>query len=153
MQRKENFFSDFNHKTQWDILFDLSMPDDREALGVSTAEEYKKSFQAVLEQVGEVVGSKIVANQIKVSKEDLKLVDGEVEYPPAITESVNLLKELGVASMGIASRFFTVLVLLHIQISLGLRPLREFLMSMVLRSKSKKSFHAWRPASGVVIWH
>lgn len=112
MQRKENFFSDnpdiefhFNHKTQWDILFDLSMPDDREALGVSTAEEYKKSFQAVLEQVGEVVGSKIVANQIKVSKEDLKLVDGEVEYPPAITESVNLLKELGVASMGIASRF------------------------------------------------
>lgn len=112
MQRKENFFSDnpdiefhFNNKTEWDVLFDLSMPDDRQALGVSSADEYKAAFKAVLEQFGEVVGSKIVANQVKVSKEDLKLIDGEVQYPPAISESVNLLKELGVASLGIASRF------------------------------------------------
>lgn len=112
MQRKENFFTDnsdiefhFNNKNEWDILFDLSMAEDREALGVSTAEEFKNAFKAILEQFGEVVGTRIVANQIKVSKQDLKLVDGEVEYPPAIKESVDLLKEVGVASMGIASRF------------------------------------------------
>lgn len=112
MQRKENFFSDnadicfhFHHKTEWDVLFDLSMSDDREALGVTSPDEYKDAFKTILEQFGEVVGSKIVANQVKVSKEDLTLVDGEVQFPEAVTESVGILKELGVASMGIASRF------------------------------------------------
>lgn len=112
MQRKENFFSDnadicfhFHHKTEWDVLFDLSMSDDRQALGVTSSDEYKDAFKTILEQFGDVVGSKIVANQVKVSKEDLTLVNGEVQFPQSITESVAILKELGVASMGIASRF------------------------------------------------
>jgi len=112
MQKKQNYLADnpdiefhFNNKFEWDVLYDLSIAEDRHALGVSSAEEYKSTFRSILDQFGEVVGSKIAANQSKVANEDLKLVNGEVVFPAATQESVDLLKNIGIASMGIASRF------------------------------------------------
>lgn len=112
MQKKENFFTDnqdldfhFENKIEWDVLFDMTLPEDREALGVSTKDEYKKSFKDLLSQLGEVVGTTIAANQHKVATQDLVLKNGEVHFPPAITENIQVLKDMGIAGMGIASRF------------------------------------------------
>ena len=111
VQKKENFFTDnqdidfhYERKIEWDVLFDLTTPEDREALGVTTKDEYRKAFKDLHEQLGEAIGTTIAANQQKVAREDLKLVDGEVQYPPAITQNIELLKELGVPAMGISAR-------------------------------------------------
>lgn len=112
MQKKDNFFTDnhdldfhFEKKIDWDVLFEMTLPEDRDALGVKDKDEYKKSFKDLLLQLGEVVGTTIAANQTKVATEDLILKDGEVEFPPAISENIQLLKELGISAMGISSRF------------------------------------------------
>ena len=112
MQKKENFFSDnpdigfhFDHRIDWETLFDLTLPEDLEALGVHTKDEYHKTFKDLLEQAGEVIGTTLTANQLKVAKEDLVLKDGEVIFPPAISENVRVMNELGIPAMGIASRF------------------------------------------------
>ena len=112
VQKKENYFTDnmdidfhFEKKVDWDILFDLAVPADLESLGVSSAVEYKKLFKDLLEQLGEVIGTTIAANQSKVAKQDLHLKNGEVEYPAAISENLNLLKELGVSALGISSKY------------------------------------------------
>lgn len=112
MQKKENYFRDnadlefhFDNKINWDILFELALPEDLEALGVSNKDEYKKSFKDLLIQLGEVVGTTLKANQHKVAKEDLALKNGEVHFPPAISENLKILRELGLPAVGISSRF------------------------------------------------
>jgi alkylation response protein AidB-like acyl-CoA dehydrogenase len=112
MQKKDNFFTDnqdldfhFENKIEWDVLFDMTLPEDREALGVASKDEYKKSFKDLLTQLGEVVGTTIAANQHKVATQDLTLKNGEVHFPQAISENIQVLKDMGIAGMGIASRF------------------------------------------------
>ena len=112
MQNKSNFYTDnpdlefqFEQRVDWDTLFSLASDDDKETLHVSTAKEYRKLFVDLVTQIGEVAGSTISANQIAVSKQDLVLKNGEVEYPPAITENVRLLMEVGVSTIGISGSY------------------------------------------------
>jgi len=112
MQKKENYFSDnpdlefhFNKKIEWDVLYDLSVQEDRDILGVNNAEEYRNAFKDVLQQMGGVIGTSIAANQTKVARQHVELKDGEVVFPPALSENVALLKDLGISAMGISSRF------------------------------------------------
>jgi alkylation response protein AidB-like acyl-CoA dehydrogenase len=112
MQKKENFFLDnpdigfhFDHKIEWETLFELALPEDLEALGVASKDEYKKTFKDLLEQAGEVIGTTLASNQQDVAKQDLVLQGGEVLFPPAITENIKAMNDLGIQAMGIASRF------------------------------------------------
>ncbi len=112
VQRKENFFSDnpdigfhFDHKIDWDVLFELTLREDRESLGVETEDDYKNVFKDLLDQAGQVIGSTIASNQLNVAKEDLVLKDGDVLFPPSISNNMRVLNDLGIPAMGISSRF------------------------------------------------
>ena len=112
MQKKSNYYTDnsdlefhFEQSIDWNTLFSLATDKDKETLHVSNAKEYKKLFVDLITQVGEVAGSTISANQIKVSKQDLVLKNGEVEFPPAMSENVQVLMGVGVSAIGIAGRF------------------------------------------------
>ena len=58
MQKKDNFFTDnldlqfhFDKKVEWDLLYDLSIQEDRDSLGVSNSTEYHKCFRDLFEQL------------------------------------------------------------------------------------------------------
>lgn len=112
MQKKANFYTDnadlqfhVNHRVDYETLFDLVGREDRDALGVSTVEEYASLWKESLAQVGEISGSLIAGNQKAVATQDLKLENGEVVYPTAVTENLETLKGVGMASLGLPSRF------------------------------------------------
>ncbi len=111
MKNKQNFFTD-----NPDIAYHLSpkrmselfawMSDaEKEALGVSTAEEYRKNWLDIGQVVGEFSGTTLENNNQKVAKEDLKLVNGEVVFPKTIQENVRVFKEMGGPGMSIRSEF------------------------------------------------
>jgi alkylation response protein AidB-like acyl-CoA dehydrogenase len=112
MQKKSNYYSDnsdlefqFEKRVDWDTLFLLTSDNDKETMHVSSATEYKELFVDLMKQIGEVAGTSIAANQIKVSKQDLLLKSGEVEIPPAMAENIKILMDLGVSTIGISGRY------------------------------------------------
>jgi 3-(methylthio)propanoyl-CoA dehydrogenase len=112
MLKKSNFYTDnrdlefqFEKKIDWKLLYELASPEDLEALHVSNEAEYKKLFVDLIAQIGEVAGSSIASNQLAVSKQDLVLRNGEVEFPSAIAENIRVLVDIGISAIGIAARF------------------------------------------------
>lgn len=111
MKNKQNFFAD-NADIEFHLspkrsaeLFNWMSPEEREALGVTNAEEYRKAWFEIMQVVGEYTGSTLEGNSLKVAKEDLKLVNGEVEFPPAISENIRIFKEIGGPGMSIRAEF------------------------------------------------
>ncbi len=111
MKNKQNFFSD-----NPDIAYHLSpkrmselfawMSDaEKEALGVSTAEEYRKNWLDIGQVVGEFAGTTLEGNAQKVAKEDLKLVNGEVVFPKTVLENIRVFKEMGGPGMSVRTEF------------------------------------------------
>ncbi len=111
MKNKQNFFSDnpdighhLSLKRATEIFAWMSDA-EKEAVGATTPEEYRQSWIDVLQVVGEYTGTTLENNATKVSKEDLKLVDGEVVFPKTIKENVRLFTEIGGQAISIRSEF------------------------------------------------
>jgi alkylation response protein AidB-like acyl-CoA dehydrogenase len=111
MKNKQNFFTDnpdiayHMSPKRMSELFAWMSDAEKEALGVSTAEEYRKNWLDIGQVVGEFAGTTLENNNQKVAKEDLKLVDGEVVFPKTIQENVRVFKEMGGPGMSIRSEF------------------------------------------------
>ncbi|MBC7531086.1 MAG: acyl-CoA dehydrogenase family protein [Oligoflexus sp.] len=111
MKNKQNFFTD-NSDMRFHLsnkrmtqLFDWMSDDEKAAIGVTTVEEFQKQWFDILEVVGEYTGSTLHSNAQKVAKEDLKLVDGEVIFPPTIKENLRIFSEIGGPAMSIRTEF------------------------------------------------
>lgn len=112
MQKKENFYSDnsdiqfhLKHKIEFDTLFELSSTEEREAIGVSTAEEYAKTWTETLHAFGEIAGTAIAANQRKVDATHPELKNGEVVLSPAMAENIEILRQIGISGLGLPAEF------------------------------------------------
>jgi alkylation response protein AidB-like acyl-CoA dehydrogenase len=112
MQKRSNYFLDnedlqfhFDHRLDFAVMFELASRDDLESMGIKSADEYRSTWRELAAQVGEVAGGIIAKNALRVTQEDLVLKDGDVKFPGAIRESVDSLKAVGIASLGIASKF------------------------------------------------
>ena len=109
---KGNFFTD-NEDIQWHLenrcdfneIYELVPDEVKENLGVTNVDEYKSTWYEVLNTVGEFAGTALENNAEKVAKEDLKLVDGEVIFPPSITENINTFKEIGGPPLSIRQEY------------------------------------------------
>ncbi|MBC7660044.1 MAG: acyl-CoA dehydrogenase family protein [Chitinophagaceae bacterium] len=111
MKNKQNFFTDNTDMSfhlsnkRMTQLFDWMSDDEKAAIGVTTVEEFQKQWFDILEVVGEYTGSTLDSNAQKVAKEDLKLVDGEVIFPPTIKENLRIFSEIGGPAMSIRTEF------------------------------------------------
>ena len=96
MQTKGNFLADnddilfhLKNRINFEDLFKWCPNTEKEALSISSAEDFQNTWLEVLNTFGEYAGSTLQSNAENVSKQDLKLNDeGEVEFPEAITENV-----------------------------------------------------------------
>jgi|NOAtaT_6_FD_contig_31_1272422_length_2810_multi_9_in_0_out_0_2 alkylation response protein AidB-like acyl-CoA dehydrogenase len=111
MKNKQNFFADnpeIDHQLspkRMSELFAWMSDEEKEAVGATTAEEFRKNWIEIMQVVGEYSGSTLEANSGKVAKEDLKLVDGEVVFPKTIQENVRIFKEMGGHAMSVRTNF------------------------------------------------
>ncbi|HET9235815.1 MAG TPA: acyl-CoA dehydrogenase family protein [Oligoflexus sp.] len=111
MKNKQNFFTDnpdiayHMSPKRMNELFAWMSDAEKEALGVSTAEEYRKMWLDIGQVVGEFSGTTLENNNQKVAKEDLKLENGEVIFPKTIKENVRVFNEMGGPGMSIRSEF------------------------------------------------
>lgn len=109
MQKKVNFYSEnediiFNlkEKIEWQEFYDLLSNDDREALGVSSVEEYKQTWMDIIAASGEVCGTEIAPNAHQIEKEDLVLNDeGDVVFGPTMDVNIDLLRNMGLCGLGV----------------------------------------------------
>lgn len=111
MKNKQNFFTDnadintHLSRKRMTELFNWMSEDEKAAIGVSTVEEYHKQWTDILEVVGEYTGTTLNNNAQKVAKEDLKLENGNVIFPPTIKENVRVFGEIGGPAMSIRTEF------------------------------------------------
>lgn len=82
MDKKVNFFNDtpdfrffLEKRCDFKQLFAWLDPEDREAVGAQTPEDYINAWMEVLETIGEISGSTIAPNQRAVEAEDPTLED------------------------------------------------------------------------------
>lgn len=111
MKVKQNFFADnpdiAHHLSPKRVaeVFAWMSDAEKEAVGATTAEEYRQSWIDILQVVGEFAGTQLESNAQKVAKEDLKLVDGEVVFPKTILENIKTFTELGGQGLSIRSEY------------------------------------------------
>ncbi len=102
MKAKQNYYSDNNDielqlqsEGKLNQLFELLSNQEKETLGISSAEEFSTMWSQMLESVGEYAGSQLAPNAAQVEKEDIKLEDGKVILPPTITQNIQTFIEMG----------------------------------------------------------
>ena len=112
MHKKANFYLDnpdiqfhVERKAEYGVIFDLVGAADREALGVSTVEEYARLWRDSLIQIGEIAGGPIAANQRIAASTKLRIEGGEVVFPEVITKNIELITAAGMSGLGIPARF------------------------------------------------
>lgn len=112
MQKKENFYSDnkdiqfhLDHKVEFDVLFDLAPKEDLEAVGANTVQEYAQTWKDILNTFGEVAGGVLASNQRKVDAQHPELINGEVILAPEMVENLQVLKDIGIAGLGLPVKF------------------------------------------------
>lgn len=102
MKEKINFFDDnpdmlwhLKNRVDWKSLFSMASKADREAISVTSPDEYRDLWISMLQTLGELAGSQIAPTAPAVEREDLKLVDGEVQFGPTLTANVEAIKQMG----------------------------------------------------------
>lgn len=112
MVTSNNFYTDnkdieFHLKShnKAEKIFSLLLDSDKELWGSETAEDYEKTNIDILETIGNVAATKIAVNAEKVNKEDMKLINGEVEIPPTMKENIEELKGLSAHNMSVSTDF------------------------------------------------
>lgn len=124
MQGKANFFDDnddihFHLEKRTDLapVFAWLTQEERDVVGVTTAEEYAKTWADILTTVGEFSGTQLVGNAAQVEREHPKLLpNGDVELPPAVKSNVAKFLELGGSSMGVAAKYGGLSGPIHIEL-------------------------------------
>jgi alkylation response protein AidB-like acyl-CoA dehydrogenase len=113
MQAKGNFFGDnddimFHVTKRVDAkeLYELTTDEEKEALSLTSPEDYAKTWMDICSSIGEYAGSTLVTNQDKVAKAHLTLDDNkEVVFPPELQENISTFIELGGPGLGIPPKF------------------------------------------------
>ena len=110
--KKDNFYLDnadiqfqLTKRIDFEALFAGLTDEEREVTGCKTPDEYRDMAVTVLETLGEICGSRLAPNAPQVEKEPLTLVDGQVKFPPTLTENMRALLEFGSAGMGIGPKY------------------------------------------------
>ncbi len=112
MQAKGNFLTDnediawhFKHRIEFKKLFDWVSDEQKNNVSATTWEEYRDTWFNLLDSVGGFAGSTLDSNASKVAKEDLRLENGEVFFPPAISENIRQYKELGGPALSVGLQY------------------------------------------------
>lgn len=112
MQKKENYFLDnedllfhIKHRLDYTALFAGLEPETIEALGCTTAEEFRDMNFEALSTLGEICGTELAANAPKIAKEPILLVNGEVTFPPSLVKSMRALLDFGCAGLGVSPKY------------------------------------------------
>ena len=108
MKAKQNFYTDNSqmekHLLAGDKLaqiFELLNDEEKEMLGVSSADEYTQMWLQMVESMGDYAGGQLAPNAAQVEKEDIKLEDGKVIMPPTVTKNVQTFLELGAHALSV----------------------------------------------------
>ena len=87
-------------------IFDWTSKDEKDALAITTAEDFAKTWQDILGTIGEFAGSTLETNQQEVAKAHLTLgADGEVVFPPQLTENVQTFVEIGGPALALDPKY------------------------------------------------
>ncbi|MBF0440995.1 MAG: acyl-CoA dehydrogenase family protein [Oligoflexales bacterium] len=113
MQSKGNFLSDnedilfhLKKRVNFHELFKWCPAEEKEAFSITSGEDFQNTWLEVLNTFGEYSGSTVHSNADAVSKENLHLSkEGEVEFPPAISENVSKFVELGGPGIGVSPQY------------------------------------------------
>ena len=112
MPAKGNFFEDnddarwlLENRVDFDEIFALATDAEKQALSVDNAQDYKNTWIEMMRTVGEYAGDQLDGNAVRVSREDLVLKDGEVSFPPAISENIRTFVELGGSGLSVSVNY------------------------------------------------
>lgn len=109
--RKENFFTDnadiqfhMTKRVNFEKLFALIPPEEKAAIEVETAEDFKALWIDTLTSMGELCGTQFANNAPKVEKEDLQLdrATGDVTLGATMQQNMQSIRDIGACSMGIS---------------------------------------------------
>ncbi|TGK05399.1 acyl-CoA dehydrogenase [Leptospira langatensis] len=114
--QNEDLFQHFESLIDWEEIvnaFELGFLDKQEydktgkeefALAPSSKEEALEFYKSVLESAGELAGKEIAPIAQKMDLEGLKYKDGKVEFPQAMIDAVNKVKEAGILPYSIGRK-------------------------------------------------
>ncbi len=112
MKAKQNFYLDnpdikfhLTKRVDFQALFEGLSDDEKQALGAGTVEEFREQAMNVFEALGEICGTELANNALKVEKEEIRLEDGEVHLPPSVVSNLKKLLEFGCASLGVGTKY------------------------------------------------
>jgi alkylation response protein AidB-like acyl-CoA dehydrogenase len=112
MQKKENFLLDnedllfhLNNRIDYESLFEGLDKATKEALGTTSAAEFKTMQIEALTALGEICGTELAANAPHIEKEPIKLENNEVVFPPSLVKSLKALLDFGCAGLGTSTEF------------------------------------------------
>jgi alkylation response protein AidB-like acyl-CoA dehydrogenase len=111
-KKRENFFTDnadiafhIGKRMDYAAYWDGMTQAEKDASGSSSVEEYRTVVHETLSALGEIIGTELQANGARVEAEPIRLVDGEVELPPSVVQSLGKLLEFGAAGIGIGTEY------------------------------------------------
>ena len=112
MQKKENFLLDnedllfhLNNRIDYESLYEGLDKATVEALGTTSAAEFKTMQIEALTALGEICGTELAGNAHKIEKEPIKLENNEVVLPPSLVKSLKALLDFGCAGLGTATEY------------------------------------------------
>ncbi len=112
MQKKENFLLDnedllfhLNHRIDYDALYEGLDKTTVDALGTTSAAEFKTIQIEALTALGEICGTELAGNAYKIEKEPIKLENNEVVLPPSLLKSLKALLDFGCAGLGTSTEY------------------------------------------------
>jgi len=113
MAGKPNFFTDnedlqfhINHMVDWELIYNWTSQEERDALSATSWQEYRNSCVQMLELVGEICANTVAPNAAKVEKEHLQLKpNGDVELGVSMKQNMAALIENGISGIGIHPKY------------------------------------------------
>ncbi len=112
--KKDNFFGDnvdiqfhLQKRVDFAALFALIPPEEKAAMDVDNADDFKNVWLETLSSLGELCGSQFAVNAGKVEQEDLQLdlVSGDVTLGLTMQQNIRALRDIGACGMGISPEY------------------------------------------------
>lgn len=110
--KNKNYYLDnddlmFHVKDRLDFekLFNWLPDSEKECVNAKTSDDYKKTWEEVLETFGEICGSSIAPNAKELEVSKVKLEEGEVIFPKVMEENLQVLKEFGAPALSIKAKY------------------------------------------------
>ena len=110
--QKNNFYSDNNdlvfhvtHSFPYKKFYDLMREDDKTAMGINSVKDLRETTISMAEAYGELCAEEIYPNVKQIEKEQLKIVQGEVELSKTMQENMRKIVDFGAAGLEAAAEF------------------------------------------------